>query len=233
MQEKIFTLFAPLLSQLPEVFGEEEITFDVHSLPIFEELSFDTDQIAFRNSWHDYNNDFRVQKFYMSANPRYYQILGLTIFCAILQNKTITINLTNPHSYLKKLVFSYEYDHGYNIGLVEKPLYFRHFANKIYGKNPYYGLEKSYFPGFFLTSEKDCYTEQDWAARDVLHLGQSSKAMAHFAELCLDFANPNNQQDELVFECEAGNCNVQPRSVELSMWLPGSLGWFYAADITV
>jgi hypothetical protein len=50
--------------------------------------------------------------------------------------------------------------------------------------------------------------------------------LAQLAEIFLDFGNPNNKQDELIFECHAGYNNLQPMSCEITFWLSDSLGWF-------
>jgi hypothetical protein len=71
-----------------------------------------------------------------------------------------------------------------------------------------------------------CINEEDWAQRNILQFGQSSKALAQLAETFLDFGNPNNKQDELIFEGHAGYNNLQPTSCEITFWLPDSLGWF-------
>ncbi len=225
MQEKIQLLFAPILAKLPTKLGEDCIIFDEKNLPIFEETVFETAQIAIKKGYHSYNDCYRIEQFNVSATPEYYQILGLAMLCAVLQNKTITLHLTNPMSFIKKIVIGYNYKN--TVGLTEKPLQYHHYANEIQGKNPYNGLESSYFPSILLVSEKEfCYTDEDWASRNILQFGQSCRAMAHLAEVFLDFGNPNNQQEELVFEGHAGNCNLQPMSVEISFWLPNSLGWF-------
>jgi hypothetical protein len=227
MQERIQTLFAPLIQQLPKVLGKDDLIIDKNNLPVFDEITFDTTQIAIKNSWHTYNDFYKIQYFQVSATPEYYQILGLTIFCAVLQNKTITINLTNPHSFIKKIVVGYDYKNL--VGLTEKPVSYHHYSNKLSGNNPYFGLDYTYFPGVFLTSDNDADTEEAWAGRDTLLFGQSSKALTHLAEVLLDFGNPNNQQPDLVFEGHAGNCNLLPMSCEIRFWLPDSLGWFDAA----
>ncbi len=225
MQEKIQQLFAPLLAILPEVLGEDELIFDEKNLPFFEETAFEIAKIAIKKGYHSYNDCYRIEQFQVSATPEYYQILGLTMLCAVLQNKTITLNLTNPKSFIKKIVIGYDYKN--KVGLSEKPISFHHYANEIRGKNPYFGLENSYFPSILLVSEKEfCCTDEDWAQRNILQFGQSSRAMTQLAEVFLDFGNPNNQQKELVFEGHVGNCNLQPMSVEVSFWLPDSLGWF-------
>jgi hypothetical protein len=228
MQEKIQTLFTPLIAQLPKALGKDELVFDEQNLPIFDEISFETNEIAIKKSYHSYNDCYNIEHFHVSATPEYYQILGLTIMCAVLQNKIITIHLTNPHSFIKKLVVGYEYKN--RIGLCEKPISFHHYSNEIRGINPYYGMDNSYFPSILLVSEKEfCMNDEDWAQRNILQFGQSSKALSQLAETLLDFGNPNNKQDELVFEGHAGYCNVQPMSCEISFWLPNSLGWFDAA----
>jgi hypothetical protein len=227
MQENIKTVFATLLSQLPKKLGKDSLVLDSNNLPVFEEITFDTTQIAIKNSWHTYNDFYKIQHFHVSATPEYYQILGLTIFCAVFQNKTITINLTNPHSFIKKIVVGYDYKRM--VGLTEKPVSYHHYSNKLHGHNPYNGLDSSYFTGVFLTSDDYSDTDEAWAARDTLLLGYSSKALTHLAEVFLDFGNPNNQQPELVFEGHAGYCNLLPMSCEITFWLPDSLGWFDAA----
>ncbi len=228
MQEKIQQLFASLIAKLPQKLGEDDLVFDEKNLPFFEETMFKTAQIAIKKGYHSYNDCYRIDQFHVSANPEFYQILGLTMLCAVLQNKTITLHLTNPHSFIKKIVIGYDYKNV--VGLSEKPMRFHHYANKIQGRNPYFGLESSFFPSILLVSEKEfCYTDEDWAQRNILEFGQSSKAMANLAEIFLNFGNPNNKQPELVFETHAGNCNLQPMSVEISFWLPNSLGWFDGA----
>jgi hypothetical protein len=227
MQEKIHHLFAPIMARLPQKLGHDDLVFDQNNLPIFDETSFDTNQIAIKNTWHEYDNYYRIQQFQVSASPEYYQILGLTLMCAVLQNKKITLNLTNAHSFIKKIEIGYNYEKL--VGLTEKPLRFHHYANELQGKNPYYGLDNSCYPAIFLTSSQDCYTAKAWAERDTLLFGHSAKAMTQLAEFFLDFGNPNNQQPELVFEGHAGYCNLLPMSVEMTCWLPDGLGWFDAA----
>jgi hypothetical protein len=225
MQEKIQTLFAPLIAQLPTILGEDELVFDANNLPVFDESSFDTTQIAIKKGYHSYNDCYRIEQFQVSASPEYYQILGLTLLCAVFQNKTITIHLTNPHSFIKKLIIGYEYENL--VGLTEKPIRYHHYANELRGRNPYFGLESTYFPSVLLCSEKEfCNTDEDWAQRNILQFGHTSKALTQLAETLLDFGNPNNKQEELVFEGHAGNCNLQPMSCEITFWLPNSLGWF-------
>ena len=225
MQEKISAIFAPLIVQLPKVLGEEKLVFDHNNLPVFDDVTFDTTQIAIKKGFHSYNDCYRIEQFQVSSTPEYYQILGLTMLCAVFQDKTITINLTNPHSFIKKIVLGYDYKKL--VGLSEKPVCYHHYANKIHGRNPYFDLDNSYFPSVCLVSEKEfCNSDEDWAQRNILEFGQSSRAMTHMAELFLDFGNPNNKQSELVFEGHAGNCNLQPMSVEIAFWLPDSLGWF-------
>lgn len=228
MQEKIQQLFVPIIASLPKKLGEDELVFDKNNLPVFTETAFDTAQIAIKKGYHSYNECHRIEQFQVSATPEYYQILGLTLLCAVLQNKTITLNLTNPKSFIKKIVMGYDYKN--RVGLSEKPIQFHHYANEVRGRNPYFGLDSAYFPSVLLVSEKEfCHTDEDWALRNILQFGQTSKAMTQLAEVFLDFGNPNSKQEELVFESHAGNCNLQPMSVETSFWLPDSLGWFYEA----
>jgi hypothetical protein len=225
MQEKIQTIFNPLLAKLPRILGKDDLIFDHNNLPVLGELSFETNQIAIKNSWHYYDNYYRIQQFHVSATSEYYQILGLAIMSAVFQQKQIILNLTNPHSYIKKLLIGHNEDKR-AVGLTEKPVRYHHYANEIRGAHSYFGLDNSYFPSVLLTSEKECYTENEWAARNILHIGQSNKALTHLAEIFLNFGNLNNQQAELVFEGHAGYCCLQPMSVEMRCWLPDSLGWF-------
>jgi hypothetical protein len=227
MQENIQKIFASLMAQLPKKLGHDDLIFDLTNLPNFAENAFETNQIAIKNGWHSYDNYYRIQQFQVSAPSEYYQILGLTLLCAVLQNRTIILYLTNPHSFIKKIKIGY--DSEKLVGLTEKPLRFHHYANELQGKNPYNALDSSYYPAVFLTSDEDCYTEKDWAERDTLLFGYSAKAMTQLAEVFLDFGNPNNLQPELVFEGHAGYCNLMPMSVEMKCWLPDSMGWFDAA----
>ncbi len=225
MKEKIQTLFAPLIEKLPTTLGKSDIVFDENNLPIFEETVFETNQIAIKKGYHSYNDCYRIEQFQLSTTPEYYQILGLTMLCAVLQNKTITLKLTNPKSFIKKIEIGFDYKK--TVGLSEKPMCYHYYADQIHGRNPYFGLESSFFPSVLLMSEKEfCYTDDDWAQRNILQWGHTSLAMSHLASVFLDFGNPNNQQDELVFEGHVGFCNLQPMSVEISFWLPNTLGWF-------
>ncbi len=228
MQEKIKQIFSPLLAQLPQKLGKDDLVFDENNLPILEENEVETSQIAIKKGFHYYNDCYRIEQFQVSATPEYYQILGLTMMCAVFQNKKITIHLTNPHSFIKKIVVGYDYQQG--VGLSEKPISFHHYADKIQGKYPYYPyhtLASGYFPSVLLFSEKEfCNTEEDWAQRNILQFGYTAKQITNLADLFLNFGNPNNKQDELVFEGHAGIDNLQSMSVEISFWLPDSLGWF-------
>jgi hypothetical protein len=221
------TIFNVLLAKMPQKLGDSDFIFDAHNLPILGENALEIAQIAFKRSWHTYNNFYKIEHFHLSATPEMYQILGLTMLCAVFQNRKVTINLTNPLSFINKL----EIDGCAEIlvGLTEKPVRFHYYPSELRGKNPYAGLDSSFFPGVFLTSDAEIYTEKDWDARNTLLFSQNNKTLTQLAAIFLDFGNQHNRQNELVFEGHAGNCCLQPMSVEFSCWLPDSLGWFDAA----
>jgi hypothetical protein len=227
MQTDIQTIFSELLAKMPQKLGDSDFIFDAQNLPILADNALETDKIAFKRSWHTYNDVYKIEHFHVSATPKMYQILGLTMICAVFQNKKVSVNLTNAHSFIKKLEIDGCAEN--RVGLTEKPTRFHYYPNELRGKNPYYGLDSSFFPGVFLTSESGIYTDKDWDARNTLFFSQNNKTLTQLAAVFLDFGNPNNRQDELVFEGHAGNCCLRPMSVEFSCWLPDSLGWFDAA----
>jgi hypothetical protein len=49
--------------------------------------------------------------------------------------------------------------------------------------------------------------------------------VARFGQFLLDIGNPAHPGDEYNLEGEAGSRGVAPLSAELTVWLPGSLGW--------
>jgi hypothetical protein len=49
--------------------------------------------------------------------------------------------------------------------------------------------------------------------------------VARFGQFLLDIGNPAHPGDEYNLEGEAGSRGVAPSSAELTVWLPGSLGW--------
>jgi hypothetical protein len=55
----------------------------------------------------------------------------------------------------------------------------------------------------------------------------TDRGTARIAELLLNAGLEDSPQDEYQLESEAGNRGVSPASAELSLWLPGSIGYYY------
>ena len=68
-------------------------------------------------------------------------------------------------------------------------------------------------------------TDEDWDARDTVVGFGSAEGTAQLAALLLDIGNPRCVPDEFQLEGESGFRGVAPLSAEVSLWLPGSVGW--------
>ncbi len=69
-------------------------------------------------------------------------------------------------------------------------------------------------------------TDEEWNKRDTVKIFGRDTGMVLFAELLLNAALPQNDEDEYELEGEGGFRGVGINSAEVKMFLPGHIFWF-------
>ena len=142
----------------------------------------------------------------------------------------VQVEVTHPTSDIKTLIV--EYEHQAEDAVVwysTRPAAFR-YSPKTADRHPWcYPLHDwsvGDWPRFNLTNAADCLvTEKDWATRDTVHCCGSDHGMVLFAELLLNASRPDATVTEYEREGELGFRGVGPGSAEVTLFLPGSIGW--------
>jgi hypothetical protein len=70
------------------------------------------------------------------------------------------------------------------------------------------------------------YTDEEWNKRDTVKIFGKDTGMVLFAELLLNAALPQNEEDEYELEGEGGFRGVGINSAEVKLFLPGHIFWF-------
>ncbi len=72
---------------------------------------------------------------------------------------------------------------------------------------------------------KEFVYTKDWESRDTVKIFGTDIGMVKFAQLLLNAAQPENEEDEYELEGESGFRGVGRNSAEISMFLPGHTFW--------
>ncbi len=206
-----------------------KFTVDSVAVPVDPVIS---DTLAIRKGAHVYNASVRLEIAHFYAPKHTYRQLGMLIMANLFSSsgKDITITLEHPSTQLKWLVIAggsptvaFE-----GPGYLSQPFAFSYYPEVPLTRHPLHesSLHPWDCPGVVISNEADiCETDSDYASRDTLYGFGTPKGASRFAELLLNIGLPDTTRDEFHLEAYPGFRSVNPLSAEISLWLPGSIGW--------
>lgn len=222
------TIFSSLSKQLPlTIDGNESFTFSLESLSIPpEELG--TENLYIKRSQHTYNDSCKYDSLHFNAHKETYRFLGLLILSAVFhpQPSNVLVKLKHPESDIKNLLIEFPHLQLANLpsGYHTKPFAFEYYP-AISWKHPFDKCVKPENLPCFSLAFMDAFpiTDEEWNKRDTVKMFGSDIGMILFAELLLNVALPQNEEDEYELEGEGGFRGVGTNSAEVKMFLPGHI----------
>ena len=223
-------IFGNLTSRLPvSTDGNESITLSAGDLPVLPSV-IETEKIYLKKGIHSYSYNFNVDILDLFANKDFYRHLGLLIFSVIFHPEPpeVLIKLNHPQSDIVNLIVDYQQSDLDNLcaGYHTRPFAFKYYPALTH-RHPFDKCDDPRdLPCFGLTNrEYSVVTEQDIKNRDTVRIYGSDTGMALFAELLLNAALPQNDENEYTLEGEGGFRGVGVNSAEVRLFLPGHLFW--------
>lgn len=224
-------IYGDLATQLPiSTDGNESFIFTPENLPI-PPSQVETQNLYIKKGSHIYHPSFKIDSIGFNAHKETYRYLGLLILSAVFhpQPSEIFIKLNHPESEISNLIIEYAHltlDNLYN-GYHTKPFAFEYYP-ALSWKHPFDKcIDPRHLPCFSLTNIEDFInSDNDWKNRDTVKIFGSDIGMVRFAELLLNAALPQNEQDEYELEGESGFRGVGINSAEVTLLLPGHIFWF-------
>ena len=224
-------IFGSLAEHLPHsTDGNESFTFTMENLPILT-LTLETQNLYIKRSQHTYNDSCRYDSLNFNAHKETYRFLGLLILSAVFhsQPSNILVRLNHPESDITNLSIESPHLVFPNIpsGYHTKPFAFKYYP-AISWKHPFDKCANpENLPCFSLAYMNAFpHTDEEWNKRDTMKIFGRDTGMVLFAELLLNAALPQNDEDEYELEGEGGFRGVGINSAEVRMFLPGHLAWF-------
>jgi hypothetical protein len=230
-------IFGDLAAQLPISADGEGFTFTSESLPV-SLPRLKTQNLYITKGSRVYHPSFKIDHIYFNAHKETYKYLGLLILSAIFhpQPSEILINLSHPESEISNLIINYSRIKLESLcsGYHKKPFAFQYYSASPW-KHPFGNcIDPRNLPCFSLTNMEDFHnSDDDWKNRDTVKLLASDKGictdegMVLFAELLLNAALPQNEQDEYALMGENNfRRGVGINSAEVTLLLPGHTFWF-------
>lgn len=223
-------IFGDLGARLPtSIDGNDSYTFTSENLPL-PPSQMETQKLYIKKSLHCYNDIFQIDKLYFNAQKETYRNLGLLILAAVFhpEPSEIIVKLNHAESDILNLIVEYKHFYLDKIypGYHTKPVYFEYYPTLSW-KHPFNEcVDPKHLPCFGLTHMKDFLYKSNWESRDTIRIFGSGKGMVKFAELLLNAALPQNEEDEYELEAESGFRGVGINSAEVTMLLPGHIFWF-------
>ncbi len=224
-------IFGDLSTRLPASSnGNESFTFTTETLPV-PPSQIETQNLYINKGSHIYHPAFKIDSIGFNARKETYRYLGLLILAAVFHPRPseITIKLSHAESDILNLIIEYKHFDLVNLypGYHTKPFYFEYYP-ALSWKHPFDKcINPEHLPCFSLTNVEDFQnSDDDWKNRDTVRIFGSDTGMVRFAELLLNVASPQNEQDEYALEGEAGFRGVGIKSAEATLLLPGHLFWF-------
>lgn len=223
--------FSSLAERLPlSTDGNESFTFTMANLPVLPS-EFQTQNLYIKRSQHTYNDSCRYDSLHLNAHKETYRFLGLLILAAVFhpQPSDILVKLNHPESDIKNLSVEFSHSELANLpsGYYTKPFAFKYYPS-ISWKHPFDKCASpENLPCFSLAYlEGFAYTDEEWNKRDTVKIFGKDTGMVLFAELLLNAALPQNEEDEYELEGEGGFRGVGINSAEVKLFLPGHIFWF-------
>lgn len=219
--------FEAIWSKLPDMGPGEPICLSAANLPASPPV-LQTGSLCITKSLHFYNQ-FPVDSVSIEGERQALGSLGLLVFTVALRanHDRVTLHLTHPRSAISRLIIeAAPLATGSEPGLHLVPAFFNYFPETM-AKHPwlYSGIPSSDLPSLVLTNERECVvTAAELETRNVAIGFGEARGACLFAELLLNASRPGNSQLEFALESENGFRGVAPASVEMTIWLPGSIG---------
>lgn len=225
------TIFNSLAKRLPlNTDGNESFTFSIETLPVLPS-EIKTENLYIKKSQHTYNDSCRYDSLHFNAHKETYRFLGLLILSAVFhpQPSDVLVKLNHPESDITNLSIESSHSVFPNLpsGYHTKPSEFEYYP-KISWKHPFNECIKPENLPCFNLAYREAFpdTDEEWNKRDTVKTFGSDIGMVLFAELLLNAALPQNEEDEYELEGEGGFRGVGINSAEVKMFLPGHVFWF-------
>ncbi|MBN9388709.1 MAG: hypothetical protein J0I20_11700 [Chloroflexi bacterium] len=232
------SLFKELLDKVTTLKPDHEnFIFSAKTLPIPPPV-IETDQLWIYKCKHGYNDFFQTDRLDFNATKEMCGYLGLLTLAVLFHEEVdqVELKLTNPDSHIKRIIIEFKYETLENIssGYSHRPFATNYYPSTI-EKHPWYysrvEIDPYNLPCFYLTDfEYPPVNKDEWESRDTINGFGSDEGSARLAELFLNLAHIENETDEIQLEGEAGFRGVGRLSAEVSIFLPGSLGWIAPED---
>ncbi len=225
------SIFGDLAARLPlSTDGNESLAFTSESLPI-PPSQIETQNLYIKKSTHTYNDSYKFDLLYFNAHKETYRNLGLLILSAIFhpQPSEILVRLNHLESEISNLIIEYKHFNLDDLypGYHTKPFYFEYYP-ALSWKHPFDKcINPRDLPCFSLSNmERLVCTDDEWNNRDTVRMFGNDAGMVLFAELLLNAALPQNEENEYQLEGEGGFRGVGINSSEVTLFLPGHIFWF-------
>lgn len=208
----------------------EEFIFSASTLPV-PPTRLRTGALVVHRGKHQYGDYYLTDVLHFQAEKCTYECLGLLILAVLFHPdpKQVTVELAHPSSEIRRLIVEYEHPtpdpaHG---GYSTLP-YALAYSPQETERHPYsnQNLDPWDLPCLYLVEAEPhspARTETD--IRDTARGFGTDSGSVLLATLLLDASRPDNVVDEYELEGELGFRGVGPGSVELRLWLPGSIGY--------
>jgi hypothetical protein len=232
--DDVHRLGGPIAQRLASVTPDTgAFRFDASSVPSLPPSAV-TGKIVITRGHHDYDGCWRADLLVLRATRKTLRALGVIVVASLFaQPDTSTdITLSNPASDIRTLRIRTPPRHAQRLALA--PLWYDYWPQHP-RKHPWDGdrADPRDLPALYLTShdETGAVTGAQWLARDTVTGFGTQQGTARFGQFLLDIGDPSATGDEYELEGEPGFRAVAPLSAELTIWLPGSLGWEPGYDL--
>jgi hypothetical protein len=226
--DDVHRLGGPIAERLAFVTPDTDaFRFDGSSVPALPR-SAATDRIVITRGFHNYNGCWRADMLILCATRQTLRALGVIVVASLFAppDTSIDLTLSHPASDIRTLRIRTPPSPG--LGLALAPLWYDYWPRQP-GRHPWDGerVDPWDLPAVHLTDhdEAGAVTDAQWRDRDTVVGFGTQHGIARFGQFLLDIGDPHGAGDEYELEGEPGFRGVAPLSAELSVWLPGSLGW--------
>jgi hypothetical protein len=232
--DDLHRLGGPIVERLSGVTAETDaFRFDASSVPSLPP-SASTDRMVLTRAYHDYNGCYRADMLHLSASRPTLRVLGVVVLASLfaLPGAATDLSLIHPDSEIRTLRLRTPDLEWRALALA--PRWYDYRPRQPH-KHPWYGdrVDPDDLPALYLTDHDELggVTDADWRARNTVVGFGTVPGIARFGQFLLDIGDPAGTGDEYHLEGEAGFRGVAPMSAELSVWLPGSIGWHQERDL--
>lgn len=234
MTHELSKHFDSLAAELPERQDDSESGYFSLSLENLPEppSHLTTSEICLNWHYHFYNGSPVDLVTFELDKPTCRHLALLVLACAFHEVPDgVQLELTHPRSKIRRLVVDSSWKSAYPLpGLIARPHRLDYYPDPP-TLHPWDDISLSPWdmPFLALTNEDDyIVTHEHIQSRDIaVGFGRFEPA-CHFGELMLNASLPQSETNEIVLEGERGYRGVAPGSAEITIWLPGGLGYLDA-----